>query len=289
MSHLVAPGFRHVTEVRARGGRSRARARAAGRTAPPSDGRPALTAPGASLPDEQVAPFLDIDAHWADDGVAPAVDALFERNGRRCWNTHLRYEDLPRGGGARLIYIMRNGEDALSSFYRHLSSQYASEGGVDGPWRDFFEEFMAGDRFVYGRWQDNLASWSAEAARTDEGVLFLCYEDMLSRGGLVDAVGRIARHIGCEASEERIASVADATTMAAMKRDAARYNPESVRWRDDRKDFRFIGGARDQLFDADQQRRFRALTRERLERFERESGPGAPPCLLRRYADPAAS
>ena len=235
-----------------------------------------------------MAPFLDIDAHWADDGVAPAVDALFERNGRRCWNTHLRYEDLPRGG-ARLIYIMRNGEDALSSFYRHLSSQYASEGGVDGPWRDFFEEFMAGERFVYGRWQDNLASWSAEAARTDEGVLFLCYEDMLSRGGLVDAVGRIARHIGCEASEERIASVADATTMAAMKRDAARYNPESVRWRDDRKDFRFIGGARDQLFDAEQQRRFRALTRERLERFERESGPGAPPCLLRRYADPAAS
>ena len=267
VSHLVAPGFRHITEV---------------------------------------APFFDIDKHWSvsnDDDVdpgasaamapSPEVEAFFVRNGRRCWNTHLRYEDLPTTGRrvARCIYITRDGMDSLESFYRHLSAQTEEDGGYTGDWDAFFEDYM-NNRLWYGSWQENLESWSRvqQAAAEEErdgsntNVLFLCYEDMLSRDGLLDAIGRIAKHIGCDASAERIAAIADKTSMRSMKADSAKYNPESVSWREDRGSFSFIGGPRNQLFDTNQRRRFREMTLACLSRFEKQTSSETP-CLLRRYAE----
>ena len=74
----------------------------------------------------EVSPFFEIDPHWDPDDerrLSPTVRANHARFGRRCFNTHLPWSLMPRGGGAAYVYVVRDGRDAARSFHAHLSSQ----------------------------------------------------------------------------------------------------------------------------------------------------------------------
>ena len=78
-------------------------------------------------------PFFESDRTWADDDarggggggptVAEPYRSNFEAVGRRMFNTHCRWEMMPRGDGAKYVYLVRDGRDALVSFYHHLTHQ----------------------------------------------------------------------------------------------------------------------------------------------------------------------
>ena len=86
-------------------------------------------------------PFFESDRTWADDDarggggggptVAEPYRSNFEAVGRRMFNTHCRWEMMPRGDGAKYVYLVRDGRDALVSFYHHLTHQ-ARESSLSG-------------------------------------------------------------------------------------------------------------------------------------------------------------
>jgi hypothetical protein len=89
----------------------------------------------------------------------------------RVFKSHLPRQWLPNGG--RYIYVERNVEDVLVSYY-HFYRAYL---GFRGSLNDFYRRFMEG-RVQYGSWFDHVAAWRAHA--DDPDVLILHYEDLLA-------------------------------------------------------------------------------------------------------------
>ncbi|GAB5035175.1 sulfotransferase 6b1-like [Nannochloropsis oceanica] len=113
------------------------------------------------------------------------------------------------------LYLVRDGRDVCVSFYHHLKSMASDDGGYQGEFADFFEEWIEG-RLPYGRWMDHVVSWLArEGGREgeeeeEEGkrkehdsnyekegerkgrVLVVRYEDL--KKDLMGGLKRIAKH-----------------------------------------------------------------------------------------------
>jgi len=119
------------------------------------------------------APFFEIDKTW-DSATGLPVKTTEWPGGRRCFNTHLRWDQMPKGGagnspatsggggggerrGPRYVYVMRDGKDVAASFYQHLSHQ-AGSGGFEGSFDDFFAAWLQGS-LPYGRHVDHVKSW----------------------------------------------------------------------------------------------------------------------------------
>lgn len=176
-----------------------------------------------------VAPFLDIDAHWKDGTFVGTENSrrVREQTKRRAFNTHMLYEHLPTKSprqDVRFIYVVRDGRDVCVSFYHHLANQLGEAGTYEKPIGAFFDEWLDGT-LPYGGWLDHLKAWSEGA--NDPRVLFLAYEDMLS--DLPGAVRRIAAHIGVPPlPDDRVHAELSLEGMRA-RRDV--YQPKSVAWK----------------------------------------------------------
>ena len=79
----------------------------------------------------EVTPFYDVEASWDGDAPSQALTTHFERRGRRCWNTHLLWSLIPKGG--RYVYVVRDPADAVVSFWHHLSNQRGAAGTYEAP------------------------------------------------------------------------------------------------------------------------------------------------------------
>lgn len=144
----------------------------------------------------EVAPFFEIDPHWdhSKRELAASVMANHARFGRRCFNTHLPWEFMPRGDGdghgdghgdgdgdgeqqkqPKCIYLVRDGRDAATSFYHHLSNQAPAQGGYTGGWEAFFDEWIRGE-IAFGSWPTHLRSWQgAVSSSASSSVLVVRY------------------------------------------------------------------------------------------------------------------
>lgn len=150
------------------------------------------------------APFFEIDAHWQSSSsdndtkiLAESVRANHARLGRRVFNTHLRWDMLPkqreissntsqnnndhtghdgstkpsnescdnlhkeRPQCGKFIYITRNQIDVVASFYHHLSNQ--KEGTYTDTFETFFRDWMAG-RIPFGSSLHHLISFAGAFA-----------------------------------------------------------------------------------------------------------------------------
>eukprot|EP00571_Detonula_confervacea_P002641 CAMPEP_0172321468 /NCGR_PEP_ID=MMETSP1058-20130122/43510_1 /TAXON_ID=83371 /ORGANISM="Detonula confervacea, Strain CCMP 353" /LENGTH=349 /DNA_ID=CAMNT_0013036987 /DNA_START=151 /DNA_END=1197 /DNA_ORIENTATION=- len=118
------------------------------------------------------APFFEIDAHWEpnDNSLSESVRRNHDRLEQRIFNTHLRWEMLPkqqegkqqnnshesaagespsgkeqqqlRPACGKFIYVTRNLPDVCASFYHHLSNQ--KEGTYTQGFEAFARDWMAG-------------------------------------------------------------------------------------------------------------------------------------------------
>ena len=144
------------------------------------------------------APFFEIDSHWqqlpsspSNSGkmvLAESVRKNHDRLRRRVFNTHLRWDMLPKrrkvstssttqeedGDNARssessimnkerpqcgkFIYITRNQIDVVASFYHHLSNQ--KEGTYTDTFETFVQDWMEG-KIPFGSSLDHLMSFAA--------------------------------------------------------------------------------------------------------------------------------
>eukprot|EP00986_Skeletonema_menzelii_P015016 scaffold10835_cov153-Skeletonema_menzelii.AAC.5 len=126
------------------------------------------------------APFFEIDAHWQDTRVlAESVRKNHDRLGRRVFNTHLRWDMLPKKREAcndtqsadgndkerphcgKFIYVTRNQIDVVASFYHHLSNQ--REGTYTDTFETFFQDWMDG-KIPFGSSLHHLISFAGAFA-----------------------------------------------------------------------------------------------------------------------------
>eukprot|EP00928_Gymnodinium_smaydae_P046181 TRINITY_DN30770_c0_g1_i1.p1 TRINITY_DN30770_c0_g1~~TRINITY_DN30770_c0_g1_i1.p1 ORF type:complete len:369 (+),score=42.60 TRINITY_DN30770_c0_g1_i1:43-1149(+) len=195
---------------------------------------------GGVKPGEHVSdytPFYDIDPHWDLDvpQLSESIQAKHRKNGRRMFNTHLRWEMMPSHLDARFIYVVRDGRDTCVSFYHHLSHQMKKDGSEPVETRDFaaFHADWVKGQMPFGSWADHLWSWNA--AKGDERVLFVRYEDLLT--DLKPNISRIASHLGVDLTEAQLDNVLPKFSFNYMKENRALFEPVSVQWKDN---FAFI-------------------------------------------------
>src|SRR5271165_4385785 len=141
----------------------------------------------------------------------------------------------------KMIYIVRDPRDvALSLYnfqrkYRQIPDDYTLDASVD--------DFVCGNLISkdWGTWGENVASWLYTRSNSTD-FLLLRYEDMLA--DTPRELARIARHLGIEASSERLQSVINQCSADRMREMEKREENEWVATKKHRKDIPFVGVAK---------------------------------------------
>ena len=211
----------------------------------------------------EYAPFFEIDAHWDHKRgcLVQSIRDNHHRLNRRVFNTHLRWEMLPktpeendndksnentsnctshRPACGKFIYVTRNLLDVSASFYHHLSNQ--KEGTYEESFQTFVKDWMDG-KVAFGSPLHHLLSFAEgfrdnhydnrEMIVTSDGdapLLLLSYEKM--KNNLRQEVIRIMKflnltNIPMDVLENDILPTFE---FQAMKNDIQRFQPKSVTW-----------------------------------------------------------
>ena len=202
------------------------------------------------------APFFEIDPHWDGDDLIDSIRQKQKQLGRRVFNTHLRWDMLPKNSDkskAKFIYIVRSPLDVCVSFYHHLSNQV--EGGFEGTFEEFFQQWTDG-QIAFGSWIDHVLSFSHPAFEKHENLLFVSYDDMLSK--LEEVVTTLVKFLGLSMDPENIRELLPTFTFQYMKDNIQKFQPKSVTWKNN---FQFIrkgkSGDADTLISPEQKSIFR--------------------------------
>ena len=208
------------------------------------------------------APFYEIDAHWdlPNNCLSESVRNNHNKLNRRGFNTHLRWEMLPKSSEhhhnsdpdaaasnlpscGKFIYITRNLLDVCASFYHHLSNQ--KEGTYEHDFHAFCRDWMDG-KVAFGSPIHHLLSFAEgfDACLSNESnntgycpLLLLSYERM--KTNLREEVMRIMQflnltHIPVKELDD---TILPSFEFASMKENIHRFQPKSVTWLND---FQFL-------------------------------------------------
>ena len=135
------------------------------------------------------------------------ADDLASFDSPRVFKSHLPREWLP--DGARYIYVEREVEDVLVSYF-HFYQAYL---GFRGSLGDFYRRFVDG-RVQYGSWFEHVAGWHEHA--DDPDVLILRYEELLAdRKG---SIAKILEFLGWGRDERTVDRAVIESSFDAMKR-----------------------------------------------------------------------
>uniref|UniRef100_A0A7S4N7Y2 Sulfotransferase domain-containing protein n=1 Tax=Odontella aurita TaxID=265563 RepID=A0A7S4N7Y2_9STRA len=229
------------------------------------------------------APFYEVDRHWNVEhrDLIDSIRENHDRLGRRVFNTHLRWDMLPRSSpdastydgakrNAKFIYLVRSPLDVCVSFYYHLSHQ--EEGRYTGTFDEFFREWIRG-KIAFGSWIDHVLSYAPSLSSSRDDVLFVSYEEMLSDTRTTATA--LAKFLSARVSDSDLDEMLPTFSFASMKSDLDKFRPRSVAWRND---FQFLrrGVSGDSRTAADDEQR--GMWRERL---EREDFEGRLRCILK--------
>ncbi|KAM5181707.1 amine sulfotransferase-like [Mantella aurantiaca] len=152
---------------------------------------------------------------WFDSRTLnPDVD-YNTRPSPRLFTSHLSETFVPRGlknTKAKVIYVMRNPKDVMTSFY-HFENLFAMmEKSPD--FQHFLEKFLDGDVFP-GKWFDHIRGWYTH--KDEYNIIFLKYEDMIK--DLRSVVKQISTFLGIKLDDEAIDLVVKKATFKEMKKD----------------------------------------------------------------------
>lgn len=209
-------------------------------------------------------PFYEADRTWDGDRVAEKYAGSHAALSSRIFNTHLRWEIMPKSAGGpdkparcKYIYVYRDGKDACTSFYHHLSSQADSD-----PFEGTFDEFVnlwLQNKIPFGSWAGHLKSWIGAASDPNNNILVVRYEDMLA--DIEGAVVRISDFLGKNSDLPYLRStILPHISIDYMRAHREQYDPVSVSWKDG---FQFIrkgvAGDHKNSFTSEHDRRYDAM------------------------------
>ncbi|XP_068135567.1 amine sulfotransferase-like [Hyperolius riggenbachi] len=133
----------------------------------------------------------------------------------RLFASHLPVSFVPQGlknKKAKVIYVMRNPKDAMTSLY--YFEDVALDVKKSADFEQFFEKFLDGDVYP-GKWVDHIKGWHMH--KNDYNILFIKYEDMIK--DLRSVVIQICAFLGMELNDEAIDIVVRRASFKGMKMD----------------------------------------------------------------------
>lgn len=173
-------------------------------------------------------PFYESNKTWNNEEFIQLYRRNHERLGLEVFNTHLKWEMLPKGDNIKYIYIYRNGRDVVHSFYQHLSNQ-ADSGTYEGSFDEFFHDWIT-CKIPYGKWTKHIKDWINVAKDPNSNILLLSYEEL--KNNFLDSLQRISDHIESGCSRQEIEEIImPHCTFSFMKDHKSQYEPVSVGWK----------------------------------------------------------
>ena len=155
-----------------------------------------------------VVPWLELAF---DLGIDPTTE---QRANPRAFKTHLDRGSLPLGG--RSIYVLRDPDAALVSFYHFFSGWFFEPGAID--LERFALDFVL-SRSGRGDYWEHLVSWWP--ARRDPQVLYLFYEDVVA--DLEACVRRVAAFIDLAAEQDLDEAALEARIEIATRQSSMEF------------------------------------------------------------------
>ncbi|MFM2136744.1 MAG: hypothetical protein RL021_2144 [Bacteroidota bacterium] len=200
------------------------------------------------LSQDQVINFRNIEDIVPD--IHKSLNNIPQMKGRRIMKYHEPFfEYFPN-----TIYIVRDGRDALVSYYHYNMDS--------GQFQGTFDDFLKSDIYLrFGSWQDHVTRAMEQRLRYPDRILFIRYEDMLS--DLPGNIRKIAKYCGIPLTEELVHSTADKCSFQALQQNERTYGSETL----DKKINFFRKGTKEQwkdYFNAEEAVRFVEASRELL-------------------------
>uniref|UniRef100_A0A670Z9C4 Sulfotransferase n=1 Tax=Pseudonaja textilis TaxID=8673 RepID=A0A670Z9C4_PSETE len=131
----------------------------------------------------------------------------------RTLKSHLPTPLLPTSfweQNCKIIYVARNVKDcAVSYFYFQRMLKLFQDPGT---WKDFLENFIAGE-IAYGSWFDHVLGWWK--AKDHHSILYLFYEDL--KENPAQEIQKVAQFLNIELSASVLDQIVQHTTFESMK------------------------------------------------------------------------
>lgn len=162
----------------------------------------------------EVVPWIEV-AHDLGQDLDAEQEAF-----PRAFKTHFDGDSIPSGG--RVVYVAREPIAALVSFY-HFNSGWLMEPGAMDLER-FALEYVLERRGRHDYWH-HVASWWPRLQ--DEGVLPLCYEDVVA--DLPGSVARVARFMGLPDEPDRLEIATRQASKSFMQQSPRLWEDERLR------------------------------------------------------------
>lgn len=147
--------------------------------------------------------------------IAPDIynNSHFFRFNKTCF---FKSHERPKPNYRRVIYLVRNGKDALLSYYRMKRNM-----GVHLT----FSELLTGEIPIFGgSWQDHILAWNANPYKAE--ILWLKYEDICSNK--TEVLKRICDFLNINRSEAELKRVGQFTSLEFMKEMEQKFDWQSI-------------------------------------------------------------
>ena len=151
---------------------------------------------------------LDLNPRFAPDplvqSLVPDVHAtkFYKRFGTP---TFFKTHHLPRPEYRRVIYLVRDGRDAIVSYFHFLAAL------GDAP--DFLKLVTTGERLFPCRWHEHIEAWLANPYGAE--MMIIRYERL--KQDIVDELKRICQFAGLKRDQSLLERIAQNSTFSAMR------------------------------------------------------------------------
>lgn len=152
-------------------------------------------------------------------------DVHYKRYYKRFWEPmFFKSHRFPQPDYARVIYLVRDGRDALVSYFHYKTAKQGRE-------PDFAEMVKTGEGLM-GKWQDHVEAWLANPYGAD--MIMIRYEDLQSDP--VAELERLCAFVHIERERSWLELVAENAAFEKMhsKEKEGRYFREDSSWPEDK-------------------------------------------------------
>mmetsp|Transcript_31174 Transcript_31174/g.58097 ORF Transcript_31174/g.58097 Transcript_31174/m.58097 type:complete len:367 (-) Transcript_31174:131-1231(-) len=174
---------------------------------------------GGDMSFEEITEAMPWDVLALDCGQDLDADQKFTP---RAFKSHESWRDIAKGDGVKYIYVARNPQDAMLSFYKFLPKWMqvdASKISIE----EFVDAIFAGASNSGQIWNHFTDWWSQ---RQNPDVLWLFFEDL--KADLEGGVLRIAKFMGIEPEPKLVQKVVEMSHFNYMKEHQSKFDDHFV-------------------------------------------------------------
>jgi hypothetical protein len=189
-----------------------------------------------------VGTIYGLDAEQVPDTLVQDLvpDVAYKQSYKR-YRTPMFFKShhLPRPEYRRVVYLLRDGRDALVSFWHHLGALKQQLGPVD------FLRMVQEGTHLPCKWQCHVAEWQANPFGAE--TLIIRYEDL--QVAPVRELVRFCAFVGEAREPALLARVAEKCSFAAMRQREQRFGWDNANWPKDQPFVRrgVVGSYKDEM------------------------------------------